>query len=156
MLLAVATIELVWQDESGSSAVTIYRVPSSYTVEQAFNAATAVLDACSALTNAVLTGIRIKYKFSEPERLIASGSAPITDTGVFFYSTGPSTPDAGIVVHSLNPSIVLDSGPTAGYGIDMTNSDVIAFTDAIVSLPGTNPFGDELVALFAAYKQSRL
>jgi hypothetical protein len=156
VLEPVATVELVWQDASGDRAVTAYRVPSSYTVEQAFSAGQSVVDACSALTDAALVGMRVRYKFNEDERTSAAGSTPITSTGVFFFSTGPSTPDTGIVIHALKPSILMADGPLAGVGVDLSNTDVLAFRDVVLGLPGCNPFGDEVITLFAAYLQSRV
>lgn len=156
MLRPTATVELIWQDESGDTSATVFNVPIGYTAEQAFNAADVALNACSALTGASIVSIRVRYKWVAPERLSASGSTPIVETGVFFFSTGPSTADGGIVVHAINPAIVLDDGNSAGVGIDLENADVQAFATAVISLPASNPFGDAFVSLFAAYKQSRV
>jgi len=133
---------------------TLY-LSSESTVEMLFDAANAVLGSISALTDAVLISIRVKYKSAPYDPVSVSGS-PITDTGVFFFTTGPSTPDDAIVIHAIDSAILKTDGPTAGYGIDLENSDVIAFANAVLSLPFSNRFGDAFDALFAAYKQSRV
>lgn len=156
MLRPCATVELIWRDESGTQSATVFNVPISYTAEQAFGAASAVLGACSALTNAALVSVRVRYKFGVDERLPASGSTPITETGVFFFSTGTGTTDTGIVIHAIKQEILVADGKLAGVGIDLTNPSVVDFGDAAISLPASNPFGDVIVSLFAAYKQSRV
>lgn len=155
MLIPSASVELIWQDETGSRAMTTYLVPSSYTVEEAFLAANAVIEASSALTGCTLVGTRVKYRSAPFDPVLVTGT-PIVETGVFFFATSPSTPDGAIVVHAIDSAILKTDGPTAGYGIDLTNPDVIAFVDAVLSLPASNPFGDVFTDVIVAYKQSRV
>lgn len=156
MLKPTAIVELVWQDETGSTAVTQLSADSSLTVAEIDADAMALASILVPLTGATLVKSRIKY-ISVPETLVAaSGSTPITRTGIFFFSTGPDTPDSLISVPSVKDGIVSTTFPTEGYGIDLSNSDVVAFGDAVTSNGISNPFGDVFVSLFAAYIQSRV
>jgi hypothetical protein len=87
--------------------------------------------------------------------LPSDGNA-ITKVGVFFFSTGTDMPDALIMVPAVKDSILVYDGPTAGYAIELTNSDVEAFTDAVVANGISNPFADDVSAVVAAYIQSRI
>jgi hypothetical protein len=156
VLKPVATVELVMQDETGStSAITLF-APSSLTYTEIDTALTSVVSIFASLSGAVLVTQRVRYKWVPDEPVSAAGSSPITRTGIFFFSTGPSTPDALVSVPSLKDGVVLDSGPSAGVGIDLSNVDVIAFGDAVVFSGASNPFGDVFELLFAAYIQSRV
>jgi len=156
VLQVTAVVELVWQDETGDTALTILRAPSSWTVAEigAFAEAEALFFV--PLSDCTLVGYRIRYKsaFNDPV-LLADGS-PITKTGVFFFETADDAPDSLIVIPAIKDSILVASGPTAGYAIDLTNSDVIAFTDAVIAGGVSNPFADVFTAVLAAYVQSRV
>ena len=156
MLLPVATVELVWQDDSGSTAATYLYCPSSLTVIEIDAFATAAASILVPLTDAVLIKQRIKYKWAPDERGIASGGASIKDTGSFFFSTGEENPIELIVVRSLKPELVETTGTGAGIVIDATNSYVIAFEDAVVDGIFVNPFNDDIDGFLTAYKQSRV
>jgi len=151
-----AVVELIWQDETGSTASTTLSAPSSLTVSEIASDAEALGAILASLSDATLIKIRIKYVSAPEVPVAASGSTPITRTGIFFFSTGSSTPDSLVSVPAIKDSIVLDSGPAAGVGIDLSNSDVIAFGGAVVDNGISNPFADLFVSLFAAYIQSRV
>jgi len=151
-----AIVELVWRDESGSTAVTTLHAPSSLTVTEIDASATAVASILASLTDCVLIGQRIRYKTAfEPLPTLAN-STPITRVGSFFFSTEGDASYAIITIPAIKDAILVESGPTAGYAINLANSDVIAFKDAVTSLPFSNPFADAVVALLAAYLQSRV
>lgn len=156
MLRPSATVELIWQDESGTQGTTTLSVPSSLTFGEIAVDAEALAAIIAPLTGCVLVGYRVKYRSVEEERGTASGSSPITSTGVLFFSTGPTTSDGGIVIHSFKPSKLVFIGPTANYGINLEDSDVVAFGEAVISSGITNPFGDVFTSLFAGYLQSRV
>ena len=156
MLQVTAVVELVWQDSSGSNAVTQLRYLASLTHDEIASDAEAFGAILASLTGCVLIGIRIKYRSEPALPVLLTGGSPITRTGIFFFSTGSSTPDGLISVPAIKDSVVLSDGPSAGAGIDLSNSDVIAFGDAVVANGISNPFADLFTALFAAYIQSRV
>lgn len=156
MLQVTALVELVWRDGTGSTAVTQLRAPSSLTVAEIDTAASAFVSILAPLTNCVLDKIRIRYLSEYSDPVILTGGSPITRTGIFFFSTGPSTPDSLLSVPAIKDAVVVASGPGAGVQIDLSNSDVIAFADAVVDSGISNPFADVFISLFAAYIQSRV
>lgn len=155
MLKPSARIELIWQDASGDTAMTTLYLPNATPVETLDSAVSSVLPSVSALTGCSLIKVNFRYISAPFEPVLVTGT-PITDTGVFFFTTGPTTPDGAIVVHAIDSSILDTEGPRAGYGISIDNPLVVDFADAVLSLPACNPFGDVFEALFVAYKQSRV
>ena len=156
MLKPVATVELVMQDDSGStSAVTLF-APSSATIADIDASITVVASILASLSGAVLITTRIRYKWVPDSPVPAGGSTPITRTGIFFFSTGSSTPDALISIPAIKDSVIETSGPGAGVRIDLSNADVTAFASAVVDNGFSNPFADVFELLFAAYLQSRV
>jgi len=156
MLKPSAVVELIWQDATGSTGVTQLNAPSTLDREVIAADAAALAAIVVPLTNCSLIGIRVRYKTEPALPVLLTGGSPITKTGIFFFSTGPSTPDALVSVPALKDSVVLSSGPTAGVGIDLSNTDVMTFASAVVSGGMSNPFADVFTALFAAYIQSRV
>src|SRR5262249_33779194 len=53
----------------------------------------------------------------------------------------------------LNSAWLLTSGPDAGVGIDLTNTDVISLTDAFTSGPWVDPFNLDIGPVDVAYKK---
>lgn len=156
MLRPSAVVELVWQDETGSTAVTTLQLASSLTVAEIDTALTGVVSILASLTNCSLIKQRIRYLSAIGPTSLASDSTPITKTGIFFFSAGSSAPDALISVPSIKSSVFEETGPGAGVRIDLTNADVATFASAVVDSGISNPFGDAFVSLFAAYLQSRV
>jgi len=151
-----AKVELVWQDATGSTSATTLWVPSSSTVAEIDADATALASILASLTDAVLVRQRITYISVEETPASASGAAPITRTGSFFFNTPDDGPIADIFVKAIKDDIIETSGVRSGYGIDVTNSDVIAFINAVVDNGVCNVFGDDIHAFIDAYLQSRL
>ena len=156
MLQVTAIVELVWQDASGTQAVTQLRAPSSWTVSDIDAFATAAASIIAPLTDCVLVGQRIKYKSALEPVTLPIGGNPIVKVAAFFFSTGSGLPDALITVPSVKDSILVADGPTAGYAVELTNSDVEAFTDAVIANGISNPFADDVTVIAAAYLQSRV
>jgi hypothetical protein len=151
-----AIVELVWQDGSGSTAATTLNASSSATVTEIDADATALASILASLTDCVLVGQRIKYISVEETPVSASGSTPITRTGAFFFRTDFDNPIADIFVKAIKDDAIETSGVRAGVGIDITNSDVIAFIDAVIDNGVCNIFGDDIHEFIDAYLQSRL
>ena len=156
MFKPVATIELVMQDETGStSAITLF-ASSSLEYADIDTALSGVVSMFVSLSGATLITQRVRYKWVPDEPVTAGGSTPIARTGIFFFSTGPSTPDSLVSIPSVKDSILVTSGPMDGVGIDLSNADVITFASAVVDNGFSSPFGDVFELLFAAYLQSRV
>lgn len=156
MLRPNATVELVWQDERGKTAVTQLSAPSSATVEQIDASATALASILLPLTGAVLIAQRIKYRNQTVPRTEPADSTPIVRSGVFFFSTDGDAPDGMITVPSIKNEVISDVEPFAGVAIDRDNTAVIAFASEVLANGATNSLGDALTALVAAYLQSRV
>lgn len=156
MLKPTAVVELIWQDETGSTSSSTINCLSSATYAEIDASASALASIVASMTGCVLVRQRIKYTSVPDSPPVASGSAPITRTGVFYFSVDPPSPDGLLIVHSIREGVITDVEPFAGVGIDRDNSDVVAFRDAVLTAGCTNPFGDAFTALVAAYLQSRV
>jgi len=156
VLKPAAIVELVWQDETGSTASTMLSAPSSSTLDDIDAAATALASIIAPLTGAVLVKIRIKYRSQTVPRTEPVDSTPIARSGVFYFSVDPPSPDGLVNVPSIKESVISDVEPFAGVAIDRDNTAVIALSNAILAGGVTNPFGDAFTALVAAYRQSRV
>jgi len=151
-----AVVELVWQDETGSTSATTLFASSSATFEEIDAGVTALASFLAPLTGGVLIKQRVKYVSAPFDPVLLTGGSPITKTGLLFFSTGPSTPDGSVAIPGFKDSLLVTSGPCSDTCIDLTNSDVVSFAAAIVDNGISNPFGDVFLSLFAGYVQSRV
>jgi hypothetical protein len=118
--------------------------------------ATALASILASLTGAVLVRQRIKYKTAFEADTVASGSAPITRTGIFFFDTGGDLPDALISVPAIKDEMIMSTGTGAGVLIDTSNGYVSSFIAAVIENGISNPFADDIVSFISAYLQSRV
>jgi len=148
-------VELQYVDETGTKgAVSVrYAVDTPYAVLDAEASAFASLIA--PLTGCALIRQRILYKAVVDPRDVPDTGSTILSQGVFFFTTGDDTPMELIAVPGILEEVLSDVEPVAGYAIDTDNADIIAFIDAVTSNGLTNPFGDAIASLDAAYLQSR-
>lgn len=156
MLKPSAVVELVWQDETGSTAVTMLHAPSSSTYADIDASATALASILASLTGAVLVKQRIKYIWVPDSPVSASGGASIKRTGAFFFTPDDDFPTALIIVHAIRDALIMSTGTGAGVAIDIGDSDVITFINAVIDNNVVNPFNDDVTSFESAYMQSRV
>lgn len=155
MLAQLPQLRLVWLDGSGSTAEVRLTIASSLPVATIEAAATSLVAAVSAITNAVFVSQEIVYNFVPESGVSADDGESIYSAGVFIFEDG-SIPTIGLVeVHSIKTDLLVTTGTGAGVLIDQSDSRVIAFTDALFDAGASNPFAEALGPLVSAYKQSR-
>jgi len=148
--------ELVYLDASGSRAVLTVHFPISTTVTAALSAISALGAVVASISDAVLVEARITYKARITDPATPDVGASLKRRGMFFLVTSDSTPDAIVEIPAITDSVLVTTGPTAGYEIDASNVDVAIFLSALIDTPACNPFGDVSTELDAAYIQSRV
>jgi hypothetical protein len=156
VLKPTAVVELVWQDETGSTAVTTINCLSSATVDEIDADITMLASILVPLTDASLVGQRIRYKVVSDTPVVASGGTSIKRTGVFFFSTDDELPLAVVTVPAVKDSVLAEVGPGAGIIIELGDSDVISFTEAVIDNGISNVFADDITGILTAYLQSRV
>lgn len=152
---ALPVLELQYVDETGTKAATTVKYPLGTTVAFMDAQAEALASLIAPITGCVLIRQRIIYKAVETPKPVPDTGSTITRQGVFIFITSDDTPDGLVAVPGILDEVISDVEPFAGVSIDITNSDVIAFLDLVLAGSFTNPFGDVLTSLAAAYRQSR-
>ena len=156
MLQALPQLTLVWLDGSGSTAETRITIKSNLPVATIESAATGLVAALSACTDAVFISQSIVYKFVPETEQIGDIGSDKFRAGVFIFEcTEPG--DMGLIsLVSIREDKLLPDGPGAGVLINQSDADVIAFLDVATNGAYTNPFAVPLETLSAAYMQSRV
>lgn len=154
MLVVTAVLELVYLDASGSTGAATLHVSSVETVSSIDAQASALASIIASVTDCVIVRQRIKYKVLQVEPPPAAIGSSVKRVGGFYLSTSSTTPDAVILIPGISDAILETSGVRAGYGIDVSNSDVIAFVSELLAMGATNPFADAITALDDAYLES--
>lgn len=155
MLAQLPRLILTWLDGTGSTAEMRVTIGSALPVATIETAATSLVAAVSAITDAVFVQQEIVYNFVPASGVTVPPGASILDTGVFIFENA-SVPSVGLVeVHSIKDDLLVTIGPGAGVLIDMSDSRVTAFVGALDDAGACNPFAHLLGDLVTAYKQSR-
>lgn len=156
MLKPTATIELVYMDETGSTSAVVLNVPSSSSIATMDAEASALASLIAPITDCVLVKIRYCYRSQFVASAIDAGSNPIRVNGVFYFSTGDSTPLGFVTVPAIKDALLETTGTGAGVLIDTANEDVMSFIVELIDLDASNVFGDVFTSLATAYRQSRV
>jgi hypothetical protein len=155
MLAELPIITLDFLDASGSIGKMQIRLKAGTSAADAQSAADVLIATLTALSDAVIVGVDIAYRFWAATREPASGDTPEAHQGAFTFDCDGIERYAEIAIPSFKPSLLQNAGPGAGILIDTSNSDVSAFITTVVDGIWCNPFADDIVAVSAAYLQWR-
>lgn len=148
-------LELQYVDDTGTKGTTTVKYPIGTTVAVIDAQATALASLIAPITGCVLIRQRIIYKAVVTPRPVPDVGSTIKRQGVFLFSVDPPSPYGLIAVPGILEEVLSDVEPFAGYAIDRDNAAIINFVDTVIAGDLTNPFGDALTSLAAAYRQSR-
>lgn len=155
MQRALPVLELQYVDASGTRGAVTVKFPLDTTVAIMDASATALASLIAPITGAALIRQRIIYKAVQLPKPDADTGSYIFRSGMLFFDCGDDSPFEFITVPAILDAVLLTDGPSAGYGIDLTNSDVTAVVDEMLALNCTNVFGNAVIELIAGYVQSR-
>jgi hypothetical protein len=144
------------QDASGSTSAITLSCSSSLEPDVIAVDAEALAAIIAPLSGAVLTKIRIRYRSGPSEPVTASGSAPITRAGAFFFTTADDNPLAVTIIRALKDEFIVETGFGDGVLIDTSASPIEDLVTALIDGGYTNVFADDITGLAAAYLQSRI
>jgi hypothetical protein len=127
-----------------------------HSVAEIESAATGLVAALSAITNAVFIRQDIVYRFVQESAVYGADTSDKFRAGVFIFDCLDVGELGLIQVPSLRDELFVTVGPGAGVLIDTTDSDVIAFINTATNGAYSNPFASILGVMSAAYRQSRV
>ncbi len=152
---SLPVLELQYLDSTGTKGTTTVKYPLGTTYAVIDASASAFASLIAPITGCVLIRQRIIFKATVTPRDVPDTGSLIHNAGVFVFSNGEDNPNTIVSVPGILDAVLVTVGPTAGYEIDDTNSDVDAFLTLVADGIYTNPFADDVVQLEAAYRQSR-
>lgn len=151
-----AIVELVYRDETSSQGAIQLNFPISTSYADAEVGALAFASAFASLTGCTLIEIRFRYRYQTNTRLTAADGSSMKRQGVFLFAIDGDSPSAIISVPGILDETLLTTGPLAFYQIDLTNTDIAAFCDAIADNGICNQFADDITAVITGALQSRV
>jgi len=155
VLVATATIELVYLDASGSTGAVTMHASAAQPVTEIAAQAEALAAIIAPICDCELVRSRIKYKVVQEDVPPAAIGSSVKRQGAFFFDTSDDTPIGIVSIPGISNDVIEVAGVRVGYGIDVSNSDVVAFLDELIAINATNSFGDAITSLRDAYVQSR-
>jgi len=148
-------LELQYVDSTGSKGtVTMKALPDS-TVDAIFASGLALADVIAPVSGARLLRVRVIFKAVATPRVAADGDSAILHAGAFFAQDDAEERKTIFSVPAILDSLLISDGCGAGLIIDLLNEDVAEMINLALALPMTDPFGNEMASVFAAYRQSR-
>lgn len=155
MLQQLPQLRLQWLDGSGSTAETHITINAILPVSTIESAAPSLVAALSAMTDAVLIRQEIVYPCVPASGYFGPDVGDVRRSGVFVFQDGEDGPVGLVEVPGIMDDVLVADGPGAGVLIVVSDSRVISLVDTLHTYGATNPFGDALGDLLAAYRQSR-
>lgn len=155
MALQLPIAELQYVDASGSKGTIAMRAQAGATYADIAADAESLAAIIAPLTSCRLVRLRVIFKSVVTPLPAADDSSPITRAGAFFFQSADGEHQALAIVPGILESLLTTTEPGYGVLIDTDNADVVAFVSTALELPITDPFGNEMASLLAAYRQSR-
>jgi hypothetical protein len=151
-----AVIELVYRDASGSNGAVTIHVPPDTTYADADVGAMALASVLASLTGGTLVKQRIKYLIVRDPTTVPLDGSDVVHRGAFVFADAADNAIGLCEVPGILDRTLLTSGPCADVCIDLSNSDIADFIDAIITNGATDPFATPFDHIFSAYVQSRV
>lgn len=129
---------------------------AAHTVAEIASEALALGAIVASVSSCVLMRLRIKYTVRIDDSPPAAFGSSVKRRAVIFLGCGDLLPLALIEILSPLDSLFLTTGPAAGYEVDASNADILAFVDTLIAEDATNVFGDAIIDYQAGYLQSRV
>ena len=156
MALLWPTIELILMDSTGSTAVVSIHCDAGSTVEEIDAAASALASIVLSITGCVLVRQRIQYKFVVDIPTSAAIGSSIKRCGVFIFEDASGDNQELVQLPGIISDVLHTSGPGTGILIELFDSRVVAFLEALSDAGDVNPFAVECGSIVTAYRQSRV
>lgn len=156
MAALLPQLELVFQDETGSTGALYVNLTAGTTVSEADSVLGGFAAALQRLTGTVLVRTRLIYRLRNTTPVAAAPGSTIKRNGVFLIDTSSDAPGAIVALPAILDDYLIFPPPGCTTMVDLSNSNVIAFIDALIGAGVCNPFGDTATTVFAAYLASRV
>lgn len=149
-------LELQYVDETGTKGAITVKYPLGTTVAVIDAQGSLLASLIAPMTGCALIRQRIIYKaVAEPRDEPDAGSL-ITRRGVFYFASDDDANVTLVEVPGIIDDVLLTEGNGAGVLIDLSNSDIVSLIATIIGTPITDPFGNVMGHILAAYRQSRV
>jgi len=132
------------------------KAPLGTTYAEMDVSAIALASIIAPLTGCTLIRQRIIFKAVSETATVADVGSSIKRRGVFYFGSEDGEAVTLVEVPGILESALQSTGNGAGVLIDLDNVDIAAIVDTILAMPITDPFGNEMAELLAAYRQSRV
>lgn len=138
------TYRITFRDANGDSSSIRGWFPKTWNEATAMAAVAGLANTLSGISGAVVVHYSVTYPYKD---LAISGRSnlsviPVLSRYIFQLSSDSTLHES--ILAPFDVSWVETSGPLAGIALDVTNSDLLAFTGVISSDGWCNEFGDDI------------
>lgn len=149
-------LELQYVDETGSRAAVTMKYPLGTTLDIMEADGALLASLIAPLTGCALIRQRAIFKTVASPRDVPDVGSLITRRGVFYFASDDETSLAIVEVPGLLDEMLESSGTGEGVVIDQSNGYISTLIATIIETPITDPFGNLMSHIIAAYLQSRV
>lgn len=142
-------------DESTTRATMRLTIKPSTTLSTAQTICSSTRSLIENMTDCAIDRQSVVFPFLADAPGIPATGANNHKTGIFIFATTDIAQLAVLELPGITEACILTTGPTAGIGIDVLNTDVAAFIDAMVNGLYMNMFGYDITELLAAFVEIR-
>jgi len=151
-LLPVWTIS--FQDETGSQTTIRGTFKSGYTAAEYIAFLGDLAPKVQQITTCAVVRYAVTYRMKDTDTGKPNTRLPNTNLANFSFFLTPDPTIYEVISTPLLPSLLQTTGPLAGVAVDLTQSDVINYTDEITNSIWCDPFADDIGSIYTAYAVS--
>lgn len=150
MITQRVKVTIVARDGKSRTSFTRLWLPAGTSLASAQSKAESMVAVMRAVSDAEIYQFSISYGLKNDVAIEPITNLLASPLAVFSFTLTDIPDTYYTFITPLDPSWVLDSGPLAGFGIDLTNSEVIALTDEITNGDWVDPFNNDIGAIYSA------
>jgi hypothetical protein len=146
------TVTVSITDASDSASIVRVRLPAATSVGAAQSAAESLIAVLLPLTEGKIARYSVSYQKRNDSTIIPLSVLPTPLRALFTFETTPDPLQFSTIVIPLDETWLETTGPLAGFAVDLTNSEVIEFTDEITDGPWVDQFGVDIGDVSSAFR----
>ena len=146
------TVSVIVTDKDGSASLTRARLPVGTSILAAQAAAEALIGVLRPLSDGKIARYSVSYQLRESSTIIPRSALPTPTLALFTFEHSSDPNQFASMTIPLDPSWLVASGPLAGFAVDLTHSEVLAFTDEMTNGIWVDRLGDDLGAVVNGFR----
>ena len=152
LVLQQVIVTVSVSDAGDSASIVRARLPAASDIGAAQAAAESLIAVVRPLSDGKIARYSVSYQLRNDSTIMPLSVLPTPVLALFTFETTPDPLQFSTIIIPLDETWLETTGPLAGFAVDLTNAEVIEFTDEISGGPWVDQFGVDIGDVSSAFR----